>query len=514
MAKTLVMKFGGTSVGSAGAIRQLVEIVRTARPDWPRVAVVVSAMNGATDALLDAAQCAAEGDDERPEKIAADLRARHTAALTDLTRAEPDPAPQSTAARASLNSSLDELTRLCRAVRVLGEASPRALDAIASLGERLTAPIVAAALSVAGLPARSIDAAGVVVTDTVHQSATPDMDATTLRAEAVLQPLLDAGIVPVITGYIGATPAGGVTTLGRGGSDYSAAILGVALAADEVWIWTDVDGVMTADPRIAPLARTLPELTFREISELAFYGAKVLHPKTIRPVVERGLALRVKNTFNPSGPGTRVAPDNGGALGSVKAVTVFKGQRMITLEGRGMLGIPGIAARTFAAVARTGTSVAMISQASSEQSICFVVPFAAGPAVMQALHDDFRLELQRRDIDGVTASDETAVVTVVGAGMRHTPGIAGRIFGALGAAGVNVIAIAQGSSECSISLVVSSAEANAAVQAVHGLIIAEMDQQPLLSALPLPLPEEDLGPRSEPEREGELTAHVTSGSLK
>jgi aspartate kinase len=253
----------------------------------------------------------------------------------------------------------------------------------------------------------------------------------------------------------------------------------VALGADEVWIWTDVSGVMTADPRVVPAARTLPELTFREISELAFYGAKVLHPKTIRPVVERGMALWVKNTFEPAHPGTRIVPDNGASRrslrpsedGVIKAVTAFKGQCIITLEGRGMIGIPGIAARTFAAVARTKTSVAMISQASSEQSICFVVPCKAADAVKHALEEEFRLELARRDIDSITSTDECAVVTVVGAGMRHTPGIAGRVFSALGGAGVNVVAIAQGSSECSISLVVDAGEADEAVRAIHGLIV-------------------------------------------
>ena len=475
MGKTLVMKFGGTSVGSAGAVERLVAITRRAQTDWPRVVVVVSAMNGVTDLLLAGAHAAAGGDEARPTQIAGELANRHASVLNELVDADGKDKPLMAEAQMMFAASVFEFERLCQAVRVLGEASPRALDAISSLGERMSAPLVAAALVAAGIPARVVDAARVVVTDGMHQSASPDMEATAARAETVVVPLLQDGCVPVVTGFVGATPAGVVTTLGRGGSDFSAAILGVALNADEVWIWTDVDGVMTADPRLVPQARTLPELTFREISELAFYGAKVLHPKTIRPVVERGLALWVKNTFNPTGPGTRVAPDTGGTHGGVKAVTVFKGQCIITLEGRGMIGIPGIAARTFAAVARTGTSVAMISQASSEQSICFVVPCTATAAVMRALHDEFRLELARRDIDGVSSSPESAVVTVVGAGMRHTPGISGRVFGALGQAGVNVAAIAQGSSECSISLVVSAAEADSAVRAIHVLIVDEMD---------------------------------------
>ena len=467
MARTLVMKFGGTSVGSPAAIRQAVEIVRAARADWPRVAVVASAMSGVTDALLRGAHSAAAGDEAAAAQIAADLRAKHTAAVEALA----DQAHKADVL-AHTDTLLTEFEALCQAVRVLGEASPRALDAISSLGERLNVPIVAAALLAGGVEAQAVDAAKVVVTDAVHQSASPDADATQAQVSARVAPVLDTGTVAVLAGFIGGTPAGVVTTLGRGGSDYSAAIFGVALNADEVWIWTDVDGVMSADPRVTKAARTLPELSFREISELAFYGAKVLHPKTIRPVVERGIALWVKNTFNPAHPGTRIISDNGVAPGSIKAVTAFKGQCIITLEGRGMLGIPGIAARTFAAVARTGTSVAMISQASSEQSICFVVPCRSGQAVIAALQAEFHLELARRDIDSITCSDESAVVTVVGAGMRHTPGIAGRVFGALGSTGVNVMAIAQGSSECSISLVVGASEADEAVRAIHGLIVA------------------------------------------
>jgi aspartate kinase len=330
---------------------------------------------------------------------------------------------------------------------------------------------VAAALRQAGLPAQAVNAADCVLTDAVYQSASPDMEATTQRTQKVLGPLWTAGHIPVITGFIGATAQGVVTTLGRGGSDFSAAIFGVALEANEVWIWTDVNGVMSADPRAVPEATTLPDLTFREISELAFYGAKVLHPKTIRPVIERGMALWVKNTFDAAQPGTRIVSDNGVAQGAVKAVTAFKGQSILTLEGRGMIGIPGIAARTFAAVARTHTSVSMISQASSEQSICFVVPHSSAQLVLHALEDEFRLELARRDIDSISASGECAVVTVVGAGMRHTPGIAGKIFSALGQAGVNVVVIAQGSSECSISLVVEARQADEAVRAIHGLIV-------------------------------------------
>ncbi len=463
MAETLVMKFGGTSVGGAAALRQLIAITQAARARWPRVAVVVSAMSGVTDALLHAAHAAERGDAHLAPATADKVREKHRLALAEL-------APEADEVRARIAAHLNEFVALCHAIGVLGEASPRALDAIASLGERMSAPLVAAALTQAGLPAEAVDAAEVVVTDAAYQSATPDMEATRARAAAVVAPLLDRGVVPVITGFVGATRAGVVTTLGRGGSDYSGAIFGVALDAREVWIWTDVDGVMTADPRVVKTARTLPEMTFREISELAYYGAKVLHPKTIRPVVERGIALWVKNTFQPETAGTRIVPDSGPISGSVRAVTAFRGQCIMTLEGRGMMGIPGIAARTFAAVARTHTSISLITQASSEQSICFVVPRAAAETVQQTLEEEFRLEFARGDVDTITASPECAIVTVVGAGMRHTPGIAGRVFGALGAAGVNVVVIAQGSSECSISLGVDAAQADDAVRAIHALI--------------------------------------------
>jgi len=464
MKNTLVMKFGGTSVGSVRAIRQIIEIARNAKTEWQNVAIVVSAMSGVTDALLNGASAAVSGDEYIAEETAADLIQKHFEVLDEL-------APEADDVRDFIESSLNEFVTLAHAIRVLGEASPRALDAIASLGERMSAPLVSAALRHAGIGSEGVDARNVVHTDSVFQAAVPDFDITTRNAQRVLWPLFQAGKIPVITGFIGANERGVVTTLGRGGSDFSGAIFGVVLEADEVWIYTDVTGVMTTDPRIDPRARTIPELAFREISELAFYGAKVLHPKAIRPVVEKGITLWVKNTFAPEQAGTRIVADGQAQLGNIRAVTAFKGQSIVTVEGRGMIGIPGIAARTFGAVARENTSIVMISQASSEQSICFVVPSKGADTVAKALEAEFRLELNRRDIDSIHKSDETAIITIVGAGMRTTPGLAGRIFTATGNAGVNVIAIAQGSSECSISLVVDAPDAQKAVLAVHELIV-------------------------------------------
>ncbi len=464
--QTLVMKFGGTSVGSPAAMSQMAEIVRDTRRDWPRVVVVVSALTRVTDLLLKQAHQAAACDLSGLANSVEELQRRHFEIIDELALDE-----RQTQVKAEVEGLISEFEVLCRAIAVLGEASPRALDAVASLGERLSVRLAAEAVVALGVPAQAVDATRLVVTNENFQAALPDLAATTQRTRQELQPLLESGIVPVVTGFIGATPKGVVTTLGRGGSDYSAALLGAVLPANDVWIWTDVDGVMTTDPRLVPEARTIPELTYREVSELAYFGAKVLHPKTIRPVIDAGVGLRVCNTFHPQHPGTRLVADTPESIhGQIRAVTAIKGLRLITVEGRGMLGVPGVAGRTFTAVAATGVSVPLITQASSEQSICFAVPSESAGRVLEALEAAFARELASQDIDRVWATEEVVIVTVVGAGMRSTPGISGKVFSALGNNGVNVIAIAQGSSEVSISLVTDGASIRNAVQAVHNLI--------------------------------------------
>jgi aspartate kinase len=468
--QTLVMKFGGTSVGSG--MDSAVQIVKDARFEWPRVAVVTSALSGVTDLLLNTAARAVSGDISGLRGAEISLCKSHTdlaeKLISDAIR------------RAQLNDEIGALihtfVELCEAIAVLGEATPRALDAVASLGERMSVRLLAVAIESAGVPAKFVEATELIVTDNNFQNAHPDFARTTDQTRRVLFPLLEKGIVPVVTGFIGATQNGIVTTLGRGGSDYSAAILGAVLSADDVWIWTDVDGVMTADPRLVPSARTLPEISYGEIAELAYYGAKVLHPKTIRPVIEAGIGLRICNTFNPSHPGTRLVANSNGFKATngeqvVKAVTAIREQRLVTIEGRGMLGVPGVAARAFAAVASTGTSVPLITQASSEQSICFAVPSESTDAVVSALENIFAAELAERDIDRVWATEDIAIITAVGAGTRATPGVAGQIFSQLGNNNINVLAIAHGSSDVSISMVVDSADTEKAVKALHELIV-------------------------------------------
>ena len=463
-----VLKFGGTSVGSPAAIRATAEIVRGAALA-DQVVLVVSAMSGVTDALLRAAHTAAAGDATTYATVAADLEARHIASATELI---PDAAERNSVV-ASFRRYLSDLSTLCRGLHALGELTPRALDTIGSLGERLNAPQVAAALRAAGVAAQAVDATEVIVTNDRFGDATPDMERTTTQARERLGPLLAQGQIPVITGFVGATASGITTTLGRGGSDYSAAIIGAALQADEVIFYKEVDGVMTADPRQVAEARVVPLLSYDEIGELAYFGAKVLHPRTIQPLIDRGIAVRFKNTFNPSHPGSVVAAKVAPLPGTIKAVTAIRGLSLVTVAGRGMLGVPGIAARTFGAVARVNASVLMISQASSEQSICFALPTAITPAVLEALRHDLASELERRDITGVFAEDDMVIVTVVGAGLRGTPGVGARIFGVTGEASINIHAIALGSSECSISLVVTARDADAAVRALHTLTLSD-----------------------------------------
>lgn len=463
---TLIMKFGGTSVGSIDGLEQVVQIVRQASLDWQQVVVVSSAFSKVTDALLESARQAAKGDLAPFHETLAMLTERHHQAVEYYS---PSNLKQ---VKLELDKLIENFQHLIGAIGVLGEATPRALDAVVGLGERLAVRVIAAVLRSQGIPAQAMDATQLIVSDDQFQSAIPLMQLTQEKTCQVLGPLFEQHIVPVVTGFIAATPEGIPTTLGRGGSDYSAAILGVVLDADEVWIWTDVNGVMTADPRLAHDARTVPELSYREVSELAYFGAKVLHPKTIRPVIEAGKVLKVLNTFNPSHPGTLITEDlngNGKQAGIIKAVTAVRDVQLITVEGRGMLGVPGVAARIFSAVATTGATVPFITEASSEQSLCFAVPADMTPAVLEVLEKSLKQEIEQRNIDRIWASEEVVIITAVCPQMRYRWGVAGKIFTALADSEVNVLAIAHGSSEVSISLVVSASDLETTIQAMHGL---------------------------------------------
>lgn len=459
----IVMKFGGTSVGDGQRIANVANLVRRQVQRGDRVTVVVSAMAGVTDALIKAAQSAAAGDRNSFGQTKHTLLQRHIQAIGTAIDKEEAWGKLGI----GIEAQLDNFENLCRSIHVLGELTPRALDLVSSLGERFSTQILAAALRERGQPSEAIMATEIIITDDHFGNASPDMQETRQRTRDRLLPLLEQGIVPVVTGFMGATRSGAVTTLGRGGSDYSAAIIGACLDAEEIWIWTDVNGVMTADPRVVPDAQTLPEISYGEAAELAYYGAKVLHPKTILPAVERGIPIRILNTFNPDHEGTRIVREARPNGRIVKAITSIKGLSLVTVEGRGMLGVPGVAAKVFSAVAREGINVLMISQSSSEQSICFMVETKSAERAVTALTKEFELELARRNIDRVHADSGLVIVSVVGAGMKTTPGIAAKVFGALGRNGINVISIAQGSSEHNLSLVVAESDASQAVRSIH-----------------------------------------------
>jgi aspartate kinase len=458
----IVMKFGGTSVGSAERIAQAAQLAVSAAAQGHQVVVVTSAMSKVTDLLINAARRASAG--EWDPALRRDLFERHKAVADALVAADAD---RHARVLDALRTRLERFEKLCFGLSMVHELTPRLLDAISGTGEMLTAPLLSAAIGAAGRPSQPVDATELIVTTDQFGGAEPLMDETRVRARARLDAMIDAGEIPVVTGFIGATADGVLTTLGRGGSDYSASIVGAALDADEVWIWTDVDGVMTANPAEVPQARTLAEISYSEASELAYYGAKVLHYKTILPAFRQRIPVRILNSFNPSHPGTRVSVDGDPSASGVKAVTSIRKVALIAISGTGMQGIPGIAAKAFDVVAEQQANVLMISQASSENNICFVINESEAPRVLTALRRTLEIELVRGHIEEIAAETPVAIVAAVGDRMRGTPGIAATVFGALGKADINVIAISQGSSERNISLVVTERDAAAAVRAIH-----------------------------------------------
>lgn len=457
-----VLKFGGTSVGNISSISQVVEIVRAASRQSSLV-VVVSAMAGVTNRLLQAAALSLGADRGPVAAIFAELREKHELAAAALIHSH---SIRSGVVR-TLQQLLQEGDRLCHGALLLGEVTPRARDSISSLGERMSAPLLAAALAERGTPSESVEATELVVTDSNHGAADPCMELTRRRCQARLFPLLQRGIVPVVTGFIGATADGALTTLGRGGSDYSATIVGAALDAGEVVIWTDVDGLLTADPRLVPAACTIPEISYREAAELAYFGAKVLHPKTLRAITQARIPLWIRNTFAPQRPGTKITPAGPVSVAGVKALTAIGDVSLISVGGPGIVGVSDVLARTFAATAAVRADVLLISYSSSQNDISLVLPSAIAPRAVEALRREFAQDLAHEKVEHITVEPDVAIVTVVGQNMRGISGIVGRAFGALGRDNVNIVAIAQGSSECNLSFVVAQQDVQPALLAVH-----------------------------------------------
>ena len=457
----IVMKFGGTSVGTAERIAEAAKLVLKSSNEGHQVVVVTSAMSGVTNKLIAAAENAVKGNwhvSVRDELYEPHRNAAHLL-IKDATQR-----------RDALNimwAHIERFETLCKGLSMIHELSPRTLDAISGLGEMLCAPLLAGAIASQGNPSCSIEANKLIVTNDQFGQAEPLMEKTRIKAREILLPLLNAGNIPVITGFIGANEEGVTTTLGRGGSDYSASIFGAVLDADEVWIWTDVNGVMTANPSEVPEARTLSEISYSEAAEMAYYGAKVLHYKTILPAYKQSIPVRILNTFNPTHAGTRVSVEGRPSSRGVKAVTSIRNVCLISISGKGMQGIPGIAAKTFDAVAKEKANILMIMQASSENNICFVVNSNEADRVIKALRETLQVDLIQGHIEDISADDSIAIVAVVGDKMKGTTGVSAKVFGAMGANEINVIAISQGSSEVNISLIVTGKDAAKAVLAIH-----------------------------------------------
>lgn len=455
-----VYKFGGVAVGSAEAISIAADHVGRVAP---RVAAVVSAMNGVTDMLLDTAQFAFRGDRAGWSAKAEQFEARHGDIIGELIRDK----ARGERLRQLVADASHEMRSMCESISVLRELTTRAQDALVSRGERVLARLFTELLCERGVEAEYVDATDIIITERRLGSLWPNFSRCERAAKKLMLPIIDSGKVVVMPGFLGRGPDQELVTLGRGGTDFSAAILARSLGASAVTLFKEVDGLMTADPKSVPSARLLSELHYREAAELAFYGAKVLHPRTMIPLVDRKIPLFVKNTFRADSTGTRIADDVKPGAYPVKALTAIHKQALVSIEGSGMIGVPGIAGRAFSALSLAGHSVSMISQASSEASICFVVPANEAAHAVGALEETFLLERKAKLIDRIEADKNVAMIAVVGLGMRGRPGIAARTFSALSGAGVNIAAIAQGSSELNITVAIEEKDATRALQALH-----------------------------------------------
>ena len=443
-------------MGSAERIRAAAGLVLEQQGHRP-VVVVVSAMSKVTDLLLDTMKHAEAGDQAGVTRNIAALRTKHLEAARGLD----------VDAGAAIEDLVGEFERIVNGMLLLGDRPARSIDEAVAIGERLSTILLCAYFQKLGFAAEAVNAAEVVVTDAVFGNASPLMDLTAVKAAGRIRPLLEGGRIPVITGFNGATADGRCTTLGRGGSDFSASIISAAMDAGELWIWTDVDGIMTADPRLVPDARILEEMSFSEAAELAYNGAKVLHPRTLAPLVEKQIPVWSKNSFAPEKPGTRIVSKLTAARGA-RAVTSMTNVALLSLEPvQGGLSGVHVLARAMDAVARANVEVLSISGSSYRQSFCFLVRTDELERTVESLESGLALELAHGYVRPIEIDQEVGLLAVVGEGMRGEQGLAGRIFTAISRAQVNIIAIAQGSSELTIAIVVRREGLEKAVRAVH-----------------------------------------------
>lgn len=445
-----VLKFGGTSVGSAANIRKVKEIVQQQNED---TIVVVSALGGVTDLILNAARIASAGSgDFHP--ILTEIKNRHKQAIDDLFNG-------SGAMVYIAEELLDELEQILTGITLVGELTPKTLDRIAGIGERISSHLVAQFIP----GAVRKDSSELIQTDSNFGKARVDF---TITNQKIKEEFAEFSGIAVMPGFIAKNAKSEFTTLGRGGSDYTAAILAAALEVNSLEIWTDVDGFMTADPRVISKAYTIPELTYSEAMELSHFGAKVIYPPTILPVYQKGIPIRIKNTFKPENEGTLILSSaQTPRERPIKGISSISGISLVTLQGIGMVGVTGISMRLFTALARVNVNVILISQASSENSISVAIDEPAVELAESAIRAEFEKEIETGQVSKIDIERELSVVAIVGENMKHTTGIAGKLFSTIGKNGINIIAIAQGASELNISWVVKNSELRKTLNVVH-----------------------------------------------
>ncbi len=457
------MKFGGSLLASEAGLSQVASIVSKHRRE-DRVVVVVSALGDVTDMLVEASQSTMKWREPQIDLFVGKLRVIHSEALKQASNRSPVDSPVS-----QIDELLRNLKLILLGVSILGELTPRSSDLILSFGERLSAIVVSTAIADKGTPTKVLTGgeAG-IITDGAFGEAAPVFSTTRKEVGRTLSVLLTKGVVPVVTGFIAQSEAGEITTLGRGGSDYTATIVADAIAADEVWIWTDVDGIMTADPRLVRDARVIEELSYAEAEEMAFFGAKNMHPLSLGPARLREIPVRIKNGFRPENQGTLVHMREWKSASIAKTVAVVSNVGMLTISGETLAGKPGTAAKVFQILGENGINVLMISQSVSESNISTIVRRGQlGKASLALSGGLVRHGIRAR----VRVESDVAVLAVVGAGMKGTPGVAARVFTAVASTGVNVRMIAQGSSELNISFVVKSKDSARAVRALHDALV-------------------------------------------
>jgi aspartokinase/homoserine dehydrogenase 1 len=453
-----VMKFGGSSLGTSSRIKHVLDIVQDIQSGHNNPIVVCSAYQGVTDQLIRTSQLAAKGD----KKYLADLRSirkRHLDTLAELV-----PARKRRSAEAFVRDRLVDLSDVLHGVYFTKELTNRTKDYVMSFGEILSTFTITEALKSRNTPCTYVDSRILIKTDDTFGAGKVKYDLTNHLIRSYFRKRRG---VQIACGFIASTTDNDTVTLGRGGSDFTASLYGAALGAREIEIWTDVDGVMTADPRKVEKAFSILQMTYEEAMEMSHFGAKVIHPPTMQPALDRKIPIRIKNTFNPEFEGTLIGKRNGTGKFPIKGISSIDEIALLRMQGSGMVGIAGIGRRIFSALAKKEINVLMVTQASSEYSMCLAVLPQVAQTAKHAIDEELKYEIRDHQIDGVLVEERLSVVAIVGENMRRTTGISGKLFQALGKNGINVIAIAQGSSELNISTVIAKADEAKALNALH-----------------------------------------------